>query len=82
MASSNRHLQAMWLMLVAKALNSDKIKLESWTNFLTPLNFLLLIFIPPTFICSTRTKEVWLQGHLKFKSTFKYFFEGLANKVQ
>lgn len=26
---SNRYLQGMWLMLVAEALNSDKLKLES-----------------------------------------------------
>lgn len=39
MVRSNRPIQAMWVMLVAEALNSDKLKLESWINFLTLLNF-------------------------------------------
>lgn len=72
----------MWLMLVVKVLNLDKIKLEFWINFLIFLNFLLFIFILFTFICSIRIKEVWLQGYLKFKLIFKYFFEGFVNKVQ
>ena len=39
MVRSNSHLQAMWLMLVAEALNADKLKLGSWINLLTLLNF-------------------------------------------
>ena len=45
MVRSNRPIQAMWVMLVAEALNSDKLKLESWINFLTLLNFPQLIHL-------------------------------------
>lgn len=82
MVRSNRHLQAMWLMSAAEALNLDKLKLESWINFLTPLNFPMFSIISPHSFTVLEPKKCGYRNSCNIIQLSKYFLEGPVYKVQ
>lgn len=68
------------IILENEALISDKLRLETRTNFLTSVNFPLLNIIPFTFICSTRPKKYGCKNTCKIIELSVYFLDGSIYK--